>query len=189
MFPRPNPVFRRGVRYVGSSWRDGDGTLTFPGGAAIGDLALIATVSPSISGWSLLEDGSLKVHWKRLDASEIASGVALSSSSSAPIVCAVYAGARTAALKATNLTAAPLTIPGFTRTAAALGIVSAALCGLQGSAFSISSPLTSREDRRNATAGIALADVLPASSYTNGTDITWGANGNLSREALALELF
>lgn len=187
MFPRPNPVFRRGVRYVGSSWRDGDGTLMFPAGAAVGDLALIATSSPSISGWTRIQDGALNIHWKRLSAGDISSGVAISSSTS-PVVCAVYAGAVAAALKAVNLTVDPLTIPGFTKTSGCLGVVAAGIASL-GGGMSASAPFTVRDARSNAASGIGLADVLPGSSYTNGTDITLGLGGNLSRDALALELF
>lgn len=189
MFPRPNPVFRRGVRYVGSSWRDGDGTLMFPAGAAVGDLALIATTSPSISGWTRIQDGALNIHWKRLTSSDIASGVAVNSSTSAPIICAVYAGAVSAALKAVNSTVDPLTIPGFTKTSGCLGVVAAGVASLGGGSMTASGPFTVREARGNSAGGIGLADVLPGSSYPNGTNITLSLGGNLSRDALALELF
>ena len=140
MHPHPNPMIGAGVLnngvYVGSvlTTQAPGNNITFPGGAAAGDLAIVAVtfggtsaITFSASGWNqlyqMIESGTsqtMRIGWKVLTAGDISSPGTVggyNDTGTSPFVCAVFRNCTSVSLGSgiADATGTTLTIPGFAK--------------------------------------------------------------------------
>lgn len=173
-------------------------------GAAVGDLAIItvltSTTPVTISGWTALPPFSWNVEavqsvlWRVLTSGDISTGsvTVTGLNVGVPLMFAAYGGVTSAALKSTGDLEGPgaLSIPGFTKSVSSKIIVTFMFLF---SSSPASGPLvapglsTTRIPSFPSSADFlaCLADILPSSSYTDGSALVWTGSSVDTQEQVA----
>lgn len=187
-FAQAMMIGAEGVKFVGTTFLVSPGALTFPAGARVNDLALVIAsgVSVAITGWSSASDGQCWMLWRRLTSSDLSSPPSITGNSSTLIL--VYRGVKQAAKRSGVTSAAPgsVTVNGFVK-AGAKAVVTAA----RNESASALTPPTGFASRAFLSGGgfaIGAADTLSPSTYVDGANMVWTANGNLNQDGLGIEL-
>lgn len=183
-------------------------TLSLPGGAIAGDLAMafvnddFASTPADPTGWTNMGSGAWPAYgyaWtlsrRLLTSGDIAAGtVTATANTTAPMLLMIYRGVTSAVLINNNDCAAPndtiLTHPGFTKNVGSAGIVSVVVDRDASGAPAPPSGLATHLTPFAATNYLtAFADLLTPSAYTNGASLTWtGFTGSFFQHGWLIEL-
>lgn len=170
-------------------------------GASAGNLALIFAVTSgpiTAPGWAALTpyswatEGFIQsILWKVLSSGDISTGSVTVSgvNSNFPVLFAAYSGASTPSVVSTGDVSSdgPLTIPGFTKAAGSKGIVTYMMLFQARPGTLVQPGLATMRIPTYSTSFFmaALADILPSSSYTNGSSLVWTGAPTFTVEQVA----
>jgi hypothetical protein len=163
--------------------------LFFGASALAGDLGIVATagaghVAPT--GWSVVGQFSpfalsVDIYAKQLTSADISAGkvTVTNTASGGFATLMIYRGCSRATLKSNASGGSPsLSVPGFTKSAVSAGIVTI----IQDSTSSpgtatVAAPATRRLLFASVIGSSAFADILPATTYPDGSAVTWNNLG------------
>jgi hypothetical protein len=165
-------------------------TVALPGGTNPGDVAIIFAINPDLTGptypagWSHLSQqsyGSLSyfysAKYKQVDSTDISGGINLTSlTNGGLVVCAVYRNVltvATAAINNTGQTGSTVTVSGFNKSTAAVGLVGFFFDDDTGSNPTSPLPNVRLGTFSSSTLSTKVTDLLDVSLYANGSTLTW----------------
>lgn len=169
--------------FVGSaSHNEFSSTVPIPAAAKVGDLCVVSFISSRTmsggagGGWTTFttNSGQVKVSWKQLEAGDISTP--LSINSNAPVIVMVYRGPTQVSAERTSgsgeapPTVGSFTLPGFTKSLQAVGLIGFTL-GINGTAVLPGSPWVDGVAAGPITFYQTTSGFTKLSDYTNGAGI------------------